>query len=155
MKGAHQETPETPIMPDVNTRRLRAALILEECLETVAALGFNVVISIDPETVEECYETLSDDGSSLLLDQVELNLEENGPGCLIEIADGVADISVVSIGTLIACGIKDAKLLETVDQNNLDKIGPGHSFRADGKLIKPANHKKPDIASIINEQYDQ
>lgn len=154
MKGARQNTPDTPIMPDINTRRLRAALILEECLETIAALGFEPVISLDPETIEECYENLSDEGASLSLNDLKLSLEENGPGSLVEIADGVADISVVSIGTLIACGIKDGKLLEVVDQNNLDKLGPGHSFRADGKLIKPANHTKPDIESIINEQYE-
>ena len=71
---------------------------------------------------------------------------------LVEIADGCADLSVVTIGTLSACGIADEMLLGVVDANNLAKFGPGHSIREDGKLIKPKNHKPPDIAQLLEIQ---
>ena len=104
-------------------------------METVKALGFSI------STV--------DNHSELKISDVVF--DSSGEPDLVEIADGCADISVVTIGTLIACGIKDKKLIEVVDQNNLDKFGPGHSYRADGKLIKPPGHTKPDIQQIIDE----
>lgn len=134
MELAKQDTPDGPVMPDAKTRHLRASLIFEECLETIKALGFDVCIQgLEPITINKV-----------------IFFEAHLPD-LVEIADGVADISVVSTGTLVACGIKDKKLLEVVDQNNLDKFGPGHSFREDGKLIKPPNHTKPDIKGAIYE----
>jgi predicted HAD superfamily Cof-like phosphohydrolase len=71
---------------------------------------------------------------------------------MIEVADGCADVSVVTIGTLSACGIADKPLLKEVDESNLRKFGPGYSKREDGKWIKPPDWKVPDIAKVLNEQ---
>ncbi len=120
---------------------LRANLILEEAKETIEALGFE--INLVP-VHEIGYGTRKE---ATLIEKFEPNLKE--------IADGCADISVVTIGTLIACGIHDAELLKAVDRNNLDKFGPGHSIREDGKLIKPPGHKPPDILQILrNQRYE-
>lgn len=131
MRLARQELPDHPVLPSEDIRRLRARLILEEAFETVKALGFSVKIGHDVN--EECHFTY---------------VADQTPD-LVQIADGCADISVVTIGTLSACGIPDLPLLALVDDNNLVKFGPGHSFREDGKLIKPPDHKPPDIAGFL------
>jgi predicted HAD superfamily Cof-like phosphohydrolase len=139
MDEAQQDTPPQPTVPDFDTRRLRAMLILEEALETIEALGIDLAIEIK----------LGDD--ILSMENFQFLESESGPD-LEEIADGCADISVVTTGTLIACGIADSPLLEEVDRANLDKFGPGHSYSEAGKLIKPDDFEDPDIAGVLQDQ---
>lgn len=134
---ARQATPDVPTIPSVMVRLLRAKLIIEEALETCKALGVRISIHNGPEALLEEHLGFASSGEA--------------PD-LTEIADGCADVSVVTTGTLIACGIQDRPILEAVDENNLAKFGPGHSWREDGKLIKPPGHKKVDLESIIQAQ---
>lgn len=167
MVNARQEVLDTPTVPSEDVRRLRATLILEEALETVKALGFDV----SPLEGRTGHYDLQSDGYELLAKH-----EPN----LVEIADGCADISVVTIGTLIACGIADEPLLEMIDTSNLAKFdtscphcgGDGtpslannqyricddcdEMYRAgyrreDGKWVKPEHWKAPDIAALLAE----
>lgn len=128
MQLAGQELPTSPVIPDANTRLLRARLILEEAFETVRALGFQPMVDSDMFDFDPI------------------------PPDLIQIADGCADISVVTVGTLLACGIQDEPLLAAVDCSNLKKFAPGATRRADGKWLKPPDWKAPDIASVLKEQ---
>lgn len=137
MLRARQECPLTPTMPDEKVRQLRARLILEEALETIKALGVKVFTASSLGNVDKAH--------------VRFESSHEAPD-LVEIADGCADISVVTIGTLIACGIQDVSLLEAVDQNNLEKFKPGHSINEHGKLIKPPKHLPPDIDKVLREQ---
>jgi predicted HAD superfamily Cof-like phosphohydrolase len=131
---AGQDVPETPIIPDEDTRILRAKLIIEEALETVHALG--VKISSCSEDVWE--------GS--------LTFKAEGECDIIEVVDGCLDVSVVSRGTLSAFGVSDEELLEEVDNNNLAKFGPGGYRRDDGKWVKPPTHQPPDIKGMLEKQ---
>lgn len=137
MKLAGQQIPEKPTIPSLEVRKLRASLVLEEAIELINGLGF-------------CLRDKINDGPVLTIDNFEY-VESIKPN-LEKIADGVADVSVVSIGTLTACGIEDQEIIEEVDNNNLAKFGPGHSKRADGKLIKPPSHKPPQIKEILSRQ---
>jgi len=128
MKLAKQEVPIIPKIPDYDTRCLRAKLILEEALETINALGLHIEIDLD-----KIYEY-----------KKEINLTE--------IADGCADLSVVTIGTLSACGIDDFGLLALIDENNLKKFDGNYKIDEKGKVIKPENHPVPDIKSYIESQ---
>ena len=74
-----------------------------------------------------------------------IDLDDQGDADLCAIVDGCCDLSVVTIGTLSACGVPDELFLKLVDENNLAKFGDGHSIREDGKLIKPSDHKPPAI----------
>lgn len=125
-----------PAVPDYNTRLLRAQLILEEALETISALGFEVTASNSPA-----------DGSLVLVDGP--NAKDGGP--LEEIVDGCLDIAVVTTGTLVACNVPDTAFQAEVDDNNLLKFGPGYSFSSTGKLIKPPNHQPPKIKEMLCE----
>lgn len=135
MRLAKQEVPDKPTVPSEEVRLLRARLIYEECMETLED-GLGVIIRWDmnkknPEGVV----------SPEFIIRKDFNMEE--------LIDGCCDISVVTTGTLSACGIPDTPFQEEVDNNNLAKFGPGHSWREDGKLIKPPGHKPPNIKQIL------
>jgi predicted HAD superfamily Cof-like phosphohydrolase/BMFP domain-containing protein YqiC len=149
MRGFGQNVPPRPALPDEDTRVLRARLILEEALETIQD-GLRVEVNLGwigshPDTGRptSCAHTVE-------FDRLKFKAQE-GEADLIELADGVADISVVSIGTLSACGIKDRPLLEEVDANNQAKIDTGRRDEH-GKWIKSPNHQPPDIAGVLKEQ---
>ncbi len=137
MQLAGQDTPETPVEPSEAIRILRAKLIIEEALETVKALGVDIQLA----------------RMSLVDDEEDFTYSiSKYPFDMVEVADGCADISVVTTGCLLACGIKDKDLLEMVDNNNLDKFGEGHYIRDDGKLVKPPGHTPPNIGKLLKEQ---
>ena len=134
MKRAGQATPTKVVVPDSATRLLRARLILEEALETAEALGVSVLLNGEKVTMDSC-EFVPDKS---------VDLEG--------VADGCADISVVTVGTLIAFGIDDEKLFCEVDKANLRKFGPGSYVREDGKWMKPQDWTPPDIAGVLDTQ---
>lgn len=133
MQKAGQDTPDSITIPDEDTLKFRATLILEETLETIAALGFKL------EMV---------DGGE---DHGKLMLRPHGGGVdLKEVVDGCCDIKVVTTGTLIAFGIDDEPAQLEVDLSNLRKFGEG-GYRSDGtdgnppgKWIKPKDWTPPD-----------
>ena len=138
MRRVGQDTPPSPVTPDAPTRMLRAKLILEEALETVAALGVEVTVSAGEANVP-----LGAGSSSL-------SFETTAEADLEGVVDGCADISVVTIGTLIAFGVDDEPVLEEVDAANLRKFGPGSRMRDDGKWIKPPDWTPPDILGVVD-----
>lgn len=131
MRLAEQEIPPRPIVPDEKVRQLRATLILEEACETIQALGGTVYYNARNQKLE-----------------ILMNRTPN----LVEIVDGCADVSVVTIGTLSACGVEDSPILVEVDRANLKKFGPGSYRREDGKWIKPPDFKAPDIEKELRLQ---
>ena len=134
MRRAGQEAPLSPVIPDAGTRVLRAKLMLEEALETVRALGVSVCMR----------------GAEVSMDG--LVFEDTGDPSIEEVVDGCADISVVTVGTLIAFGVDDEPVLEEVDGANLRKFGPGARVRQDGKWIKPPDWVPPDIKGVLVRQ---
>jgi predicted HAD superfamily Cof-like phosphohydrolase len=141
MRMAGQQVPLSPTMPDGPTRLLRAKLILEEAIETVHALGFDFYL-MDP---------LAPENAAMAADSEAVFIERGEPD-LVQIADGCADISVVSMGTLSACGINAEPLLRLIDESNLAKFTGDAHRREDGKWQKPTGWKAPDIAKILQEQ---
>lgn len=141
MFKAGQELHSKPTLPRFKTMRLRASLILEEALETIEALGFGIYV--------KNYST----HSALEFKDITLkpitDKDNDEMSTLERIADGCADIIVVTTGCLSACGVADLPILEEVDKNNLKKFGPGGHIRPDGKWIKPLGHKPPNIRKIL------
>lgn len=138
MKKVGQRIPEEPEVPDAHTRTLRAKLILEEALETIDALGVRVAASRNGVDVP------------LTSSDTDLVFEATNEVDLEGVVDGCADISVVTVGTLISFGIDDEPVLEEVDAANLRKFEPGSYMREDGKWIKPPDWQPPDIVGVIN-----
>lgn len=144
MKLAKQEVPDTVVIPDEKVRLLRARLIMEEAMETILALGIDMEVD---------YPSISKEGLPITKNRVRFIVNE-ARGCdLIEVADGCADISVVTVGTLSAFGIADYSLLAEVDRSNLDKFrGDAHKDEETGKWVKPTDWVAPRIEQILEEQ---
>lgn len=143
MEYAGQGVPPSPCMPDAETRLLRARLILEEAFEAIErGLGVNIYI-------QPC--TTPFPRNPYRIDFSHLSFSPDRRPDLVELADGCADLSVVTVGTLSAAGISDLPLLETVDANNLAKFGPGGYRREDGKWVKPPGHQPPDILGVLGK----
>jgi predicted HAD superfamily Cof-like phosphohydrolase len=142
MELAGQNLPDKPTVPDLETRKLRARLMLEECLETIFD-GLALEIDLCGIICDDAKYTMS---------LVKFHEKEGKEPDLVAIADGCADISVVTTGTLSACGIADEELLEEVDKNNLAKFGPGGHRNEHGKWIKPPGHMPPDIQGLLKRQ---
>lgn len=133
MQKVGQDTPTDVVVPDANIRVLRAKLILEEALETVEALGVTVRVGEGGPLIEE----------------EKLQYADGNPVDVEGVVDGCADISVVTVGTLIAFGVDDEPVLEEVDSANLRKFGPGSYMREDGKWMKPPGWTPPNIDAAI------
>jgi predicted HAD superfamily Cof-like phosphohydrolase len=146
MQQADQDCPNLPTKPIPAVAVLRARIILEEALETINGLGVEVRILDDHGDPDERGPQIND--GNCWAEEFDFTVVREPD--LVEIADGCADISVVTIGTLIACGIRDAPLLEMVDLNNLAKFGPGCTMDDGGKVVKPPGHKPPDIGKYID-----
>jgi predicted HAD superfamily Cof-like phosphohydrolase len=164
MLRAGQEVPLVPTEPSPEVRILRAKLILEEALETIwKGLGVRVSLEDWHENGERhqetdcspilCGPTDEDKENLSRLNEDELfallSFRVAGPFNMEETIDGCDDLKVVTTGCLSACGIPDLYFQELVDQNNLDKFGPGGYRREDGKWMKPPSHQPPKIAEAI------
>jgi predicted HAD superfamily Cof-like phosphohydrolase len=72
------------------------------------------------------------------------------PPDLPSLADALADLIYVAIGTAISYGIDLRPVWEAIHAGNLEKVGGG--YRADLKVQKPPGWKHPDIAAILRDQ---
>lgn len=71
-------------------------------------------------------------------------------GDLAGIADAIADLVYVIIGTAIAFGIDIRPIWQAVQQANMAKTGGG--TRQDGKILKPPGWRAPDVAGLVARQ---
>lgn len=69
---------------------------------------------------------------------------------LCGIADALADLLYVTIGTACAYGIDLGPIWDAVHAANMAKIGGEKS--ADGKCLKPDGWQSPDIAGLLKAQ---
>ena len=164
-----QECPDKPNVLDETTAKLRATLILEEALETITkGLGLEVIFAqkngIDEVFVNE---------ENLL--NIEFSFEKLKEVDLVELADGISDISVVTYGTAVAAGIDMETIDREVSDSNMSKVWKEEDFaegrrlyptanvekyygslyclkREDGKVIKSPSYKPAQIAALIKAQ---
>jgi predicted HAD superfamily Cof-like phosphohydrolase len=69
---------------------------------------------------------------------------------VIDVADALADIDYVTIGTAIQFGIPHEKVWNTVQDSNMAKFPGGVAIRdVNGKIQKPPGWKPPDIAGVL------
>lgn len=136
-----QELPTAPTAPRAEICKLRARLLLEETLETIQAMGLDVTIS-----------DLRNPGEPIgFSDMKQVNMVEKRVVDVEEVYDGLCDIAVVNYGAAAAFGLALQPGFELCMANNLLKFAPGHSFNEHGKLIKPPNHPKLRLATLLLE----
>jgi len=134
MKLAKQEVPSKLTIPSDEICRLRASLLFEECLEQIEALGCQII-------AERTFEVGKKNTTVVTI----------GEPDLIECLDAICDVNVINTGTLLSFGLEGDELQKIVDDNNLEKFGEGHSWRSDGKLVKPPDHKAPPIQEYLDK----
>jgi predicted HAD superfamily Cof-like phosphohydrolase len=71
------------------------------------------------------------------------------PPDLAKVADGLADLIYVAIGTAISYGIDLRPVWEAIHAANCTKVG---GTRADGKVMKGSSWVHPDIGAILARQ---
>lgn len=68
----------------------------------------------------------------------------------VEIADGIADLVVVALGTAVEFGIDFEAVWQAVHRSNMAK--QGGPVREDGKVLKPEGWRPPNIAPIVGAE---
>lgn len=118
-----------PVIPPEARRRLRCELLLEEVFEFVKASGFTLVGPYGAHKLEATHEP-----------------------DIVEAADGLADVRVITDGSNLEWGFPGEKLLREVHRSNMSKLGPDGRpiYRADGKVLKGPNYTPPAIKEILD-----
>ena len=141
--------------PALRENELRAKLIMEEAVETCAALGFAVDATIykhdprDPDGVERTKENGGDvlEMGSMFWNEVASFTKTYTEPDLLDVIDGVCDLIYVALGTVISAGIDlDPHFTEVQRANMMKLLGPK---RADGKQLKPEGWQPPDHAAVL------
>ena len=131
-----QRVAELPGQRSLAVRELRARLILEEALETVAALGFKV---------RPIGRIISD------IDEVELRPNDIDMEVDIdEVIDGCCDLIYVATGTMLVHGVPDIPHLAAVNLANNSKFPKGQAILDEetGKFQKPPGWRAPDHSAV-------
>jgi predicted HAD superfamily Cof-like phosphohydrolase len=136
-EGTNQPVGTSPALRD---RELRAKLIMEEAVETVAALGYSVTALIDEEGII---------GETPHREIARFAKRYREPHFLDAI-DGFCDLIYVTLGAAVAAGIDLDPFFWEVQRANLDKLnGP---VREDGKQLKPEGWRGPEHEPILAKQ---
>lgn len=135
-RDKRQKVRKSYSIPSIDTRKLLAQLILEEALETVKALGFNVATTRDLTVIQEI-------GDVALRPTYESKDLE-------KIIDGCCDTIYVATGALVACGVPDIPHMQAVCGANNRKFPDGQVVfnEQTGKYLKPLGWVPPDHQMI-------
>lgn len=139
--GAGQSAPDTKTEPTDAEKITQVRLIIEEAVEMAHALGVDIQLSQEvswPYTIE---------GAN------DFNYAVTATIDFVEVADAACDLQWVAVtGPMVLCGMSDklAPAITAVDSNNLLKLEKGHKCPTTGKFIKPKDHPKVDLESIVN-----
>lgn len=86
---------------------------------------------------------------------VEADYEDAKLAALADLLDGVSDLAVVMMGLCNSLGLPFQEAFNEVHRSNMTKtvkqLDGSYKVmkRADGKVMKPADFKRPDIMSIL------
>ncbi|MEG3613824.1 phosphoribosyl-ATP diphosphatase [Isoptericola haloaureus] len=118
-------------LPD-DRLRLRYRLVAEEFAELTGA-----ILGADARAVVEAAVERVVEGSTAEADAVAT-------------ADATGDLRYVLHGLELECGIPESVFAE-IHASNLAKLGPDGTAvrRADGKVLKPAGWRPPDVAGVL------
>ena len=150
MRRCDQEVAKYPQLPDEKIVTLRIRLMVEELLGAIE--------------VEKEWDQLDDVEKSRYLHHLVLNKSDELvksmiEGDLVGVADGIADVLYVVIGTAIAYGINIQEVFNEVHRSNLSKTVwneelQRYTIEKDefGKGIKPPTYSPAALAPIVQRQ---
>lgn len=89
---------------------------------------------------------------ALLQEEYQEYLDAEEAHDLVEVADALADIIYIAVGTALEYGIPLERVFAAVHESNMAKLVDGVLLRhPNGKVKKPEGWKAPDIKSILDE----
>lgn len=105
-----------------------------------------------PELVDEKTRVLRKDLMVEELEGVDELLWSMHKGDIVGIADGLADLLYVVLGTAAAYGIDAEAVFNEVHRSNMTKVGPDGTVirREDGKILKPDTFSPADVATVVD-----
>ena len=83
--------------------------------------------------------------AKLLIEEVRELYDAAMAGDIVGIADGVADVVYVAVGTAVTYGIPFDAVFAEVHRSNMTKV----NTPAEAKLVKGADYEPPQIAAVI------
>jgi predicted HAD superfamily Cof-like phosphohydrolase len=147
MGRCDQEIAKYPQLPDVKVRNLRIRLMVEELLGSKTP--YADILRMEGTDLD----------TQLLLNKSNELVQSMLDGDLVGIADGIADMLYVVIGTAAAYGIDIQEVFDEVHRSNLSKsvwseAEGRYLVEKDefGKLIKADTYSPADIKPIIDRQ---
>jgi predicted HAD superfamily Cof-like phosphohydrolase len=136
-----QKVRVTPQMiEDPKERLLTTNLVWEETLEFVKAMGFDIAFTDGGITFSISKST-----------PLSLVPSAQAPD-LVEAADGIGDILVVTYGAANRLGINAQAVFDEVHRSNMTKVWPDgtvHRREYDGKVLKPDTYSPANIAGVL------
>lgn len=131
--------------PELRDNELRAKLIMEEAVETVAAMGFHVLADIrDPLVFTDAEGEPPYSGGGIRAHFDKVFMDPDFP----EVIDGLCDLLYVTFGTAVAAGIDLDPFFNEVHATNMAKLAG--EKRADGKQLKPEGWRPPRIQDLLD-----
>jgi predicted HAD superfamily Cof-like phosphohydrolase len=82
---------------------------------------------------------------------------DRDPAPLEDVAKELADLIYVVHGTAVSLGIDLDEAVRRVHASNMSKRNPDGtvSYRDDGKVLKPATYRPPDMAGVVQASEDR
>lgn len=71
---------------------------------------------------------------------------------LVQVADALADLLYVVYGTAVTYGIDLDPVFKEIHRSNMSKGDPEVVTRPDGKILKGANYRAPEVAGVLEVQ---
>ena len=125
---------------DDELRLVITKLLVEEFFETLDAIGVN--LRFDNVNLNKAYQNKD-------FSVFDFDFDVTSHFDIVGVVDGHCDIRFVLTQLLSLCGVPDKPFFDMVGQNNLMKFSAGHHIDEHGKLIKPEDHPKPEIAKLL------
>ncbi|GGP70677.1 MULTISPECIES: pyrophosphohydrolase domain-containing protein [Streptomyces] len=90
----------------------------------------------------------------LLVEEAAEAAEVAVEGPLDHLAHELADVVYVAYGTALVHGIDLDAVIAEIHRANMTKLGSDGRplLRADGKVLKGENYRKPDVSAVLREQ---
>lgn len=125
--------------------------LLRMCLSELQELALTVTDSVDEsvDLLKECIGSIDKSAHVKLENEDELIAAQ---------ADSIVDLWYYGLNAFAKKSVDLSEIFNVVHQSNMDKRDPVTKkfiHRSDGKIIKPADWKPPNIESIIKKQRDR
>ena len=141
MNAAGQKVRQRPATPEKDERRRSAMLILEEAMETIAALGCEL-------------RDFSNNPITALGRDITIEVRDDDCFDLLEAIDGGCDLNVVVACMLSMIGVPDGPHMRIVNLANAAKFPGGVMVphpTVPGKYGKPDGWLPPNHAAVLNQ----